>query len=70
MGEEIFLEISVKSQSKQDQRTEVVSSLAHAQVDSGFFGCDGSLLLHTGHSLVVVCRLLNAVASPVVQHGL
>ena len=42
------------------------------------FGCVGSLSLHGlfysvvsgGHSLVAVCGLVTAVASPVVQHGL
>ena len=43
-----------------------------------FFGCFGSLLLHTGFSLVAasggyfvaVCRLLSAVFSLVAGHGL
>ena len=42
------------------------------------FGCAGSSLLHglslvaesRGYSLVVVCRLLIAVASLVLEHGL
>ena len=34
------------------------------------FGCTGSSLLCVGFSLVAVCRLLIAVASPAAEHRL